>query len=173
MLCFHGITAKAYEQYKLRQGKSGVVSPWVCSDNDGYTYVWPLSTCCEGVDDPEEARHIGIRLARECALTQASVNNDEKVYVIVVDIPEDVLDVDYSCENMENARYIPENAFYNYNPVEILEFDCPIYWHPFIISGVFDNYQFNKSAINEDLLQFAKVCKGGENSALYDIIYSV
>lgn len=169
-LVFHGITDKAFKQFG---DKSGIISPWVCSDNDGCMYFHTGESIQSeyDCDDENEIIHHGIQLAGESAAIQSAINDDCIFHVIIADIPEEYLNVDYSCENMEHCRFISIDQFKQEWIKEIRHFEINRYLHAFRIAGLLNNTQFNKHGIDDYLLKTAEIIANTDYSSIYDELY--
>lgn len=174
MLCFHGMTQKAY--YNLfNYANNNVISPWVCSADDGMTYLHTIEFAMEetGECKEEDAKYFAIQQAKESAMIQAAINADSKVYVIEVDLPDEKLEIDYSCNNMEYCRRIDSEAFNKYSKDAIIySFDVNPAFHGFILAGLVNNEQLNTSEIDPVLLKAAQIISKLDYSEIYDDIYS-
>lgn len=170
-IVFHGITDKAYRQFG---DKSGIISPWVCSDNDGCMYFHTAEFIQSeyDCDDMEEIINQGVQLASESAAIQSSINDDCTFHVIIADVPEEYLNVDYSCENMEHCRFVWIDQFRQEWIKEIRHFEISRYLHVFRIAGLLNNNQFNKYGIDNYLLKTAEIiAKTDYYSAVCDELY--
>lgn len=110
MRAFHGTT---YENFiNLIKGGDKPSGAWSVSDKDGMFYVYPLDKLlteflgCDDLkdvseEDWEQAISQGLynALASGC-FTAAMAMKTQKIVVLELDIPDEDLDDDFSCENM-------------------------------------------------------------------------
>lgn len=173
MLCFHGMTESAFKQFTGANPDAFVISPWSCSDGDNMTYVHTLEfSQTEIGDNSEHAIEHAIQQAKGSGIIQAAINDDSKVYVIEVELPDDVLEVDYSCENMEHCRCLRSDLFNEYaKTAKIHEFEVNKFFHVFRLAGFINHKQFNWSMLDEDIYQAAKAVASVDCSAIYDNLY--
>lgn len=174
MRVFHGMTEKAFKAYLSGSDTSGIIGPWTCSDNDGNTYLYPIehgySEC--GTDDEEEAANFCIQQAKESAMIQAACNDDNRVFVFDLNIPDELLQIDKSCENMQFCRFVSVAQFREYaKDAAIHNFSVNRALHVFRIAGLLWNYEFNESGINPELLEAAKIVSNVDYSRIQDYLY--
>ncbi|WBF69658.1 hypothetical protein SFPB_094 [Shigella phage SFPB] len=83
---------------------------WNCSDSDGCFYVYPVSKFYDVEDmDAEQITEEGIRNALDSAsITAAFQMKSQKIVILELDIPEDELQDDWSCENMSDVASFTE-----------------------------------------------------------------
>lgn len=148
MLCFHGTTEENYK--RILKGEDKLTGPWTVSDKDNCMYFWPL--------DKADSKEDAIQHAFEAAQVQAAIRGeDTDLYVIVCEIPDELLQDDYSCENMDSmASYIlcsdfdidmiKEHFISRYNK----------WYSPFIINGLLQNPHFNRYIVEDTLLLMAE-----------------
>lgn len=171
----HGMTESAFNAWRKQTPKneSGVISPWTCSDGDGFTYLWDIQKLINSGETEEEYSidHAESR-AYESALIQCAVNEEEKVYILFLDLSNcESIENDDSCENMPDASRIPEDELTIDKIVYIREYKVNKWFSPWIIAGLLQNPQFNQWQISEELLQIAQICA---NSNTYpEDIYSL
>lgn len=158
---FHGMSEKAYSNW-IKYGDKGSnssSSPWVCSDNDGYTYLWSLDKLDleYSTDDTEELEQIAKSRAWESAQLQAAIDGSRHVYLFALSLdPEDYEDDD-SCENMQECDKTEQGNLNQTNIVSIYKVEFNQYLAPFVISSIMDFDLFNKSIIDPLLLKTAKI----------------
>jgi len=154
MKCYHGTTAKGLKAM-LKGIKSKHTNPWSVSDNDGLMYVWPEDKLINGYDYEEESQFI--YQAFESAQIQALVTQEEMLYCVVLEIGDEILQDDYSCENMDSiASTIYISEFDTNMIVKIYECKQNKWHFPIILKGLLKNEYFNKYSIEESLLQVAE-----------------
>jgi hypothetical protein len=173
MLCFHGMTESAFKQFQGFDLDKNVISPWVCSDGDGMTYVHTLEFSeTETGEDGEYAIDHAIQQAKESGIIQAAVNDDSIVYVLEVNIPNEILEVDFSCNNMEHCRCLPSEEFNQYaKNAKIHEFSINKFFHVFRLAGFVNHEQFNWCMLDDEIYQAAKVLSSADYSNIYDSLY--
>lgn len=108
MKCFHGTTQENF--VNLINGGDKPSGVWNCSDMDGCFYVYPVSKFydVENLDD-EQIIDEGIKNALDSAsITAAYQMKSQKLVILELDIPEDELQDDWSCENMSDVASFTE-----------------------------------------------------------------
>jgi hypothetical protein len=175
MRCFHGMTEKAYKQWATTDSKpTNVISPWTVSDNDGFTYLHTIDHAmieCS-TDDIDEAKHFAISQAKESAFIQAAVNNDNCVYVIEMELPDELLETDVSCENMDFCKCIDSGTFNRYKEKAIIHcFPVNPMLHIFRIAGLINNNYFNKYELPDEIVEAAKIVSKVDCSSIYEHLY--
>ncbi|ELT8207017.1 hypothetical protein R9D86_000397 [Escherichia coli] len=108
MKCFHGTTQENF--VNLINGGDKPSGVWNCSDMDGCFYVYPVNKFydVENLDD-EQITDEGIRNALDSAsITAAYQMKSQKLVILELDIPEDDLQDDWSCENMSDVASFTE-----------------------------------------------------------------
>lgn len=108
MKCFHGTTQENF--VNLMNGGEKPSGAWNCSDSDGCFYVYPVSKFYDVEDmDAEQITEEGIRNALDSAsITAAFQMKSQKIVILELDIPEDELQDDWSCENMSDVASFTE-----------------------------------------------------------------
>ena len=171
MLCFHGMTESAFK-YWIQGKESYAISPWIVSDNDGCTYLHTIEHALEETGDSEYAKDFAIRQAKESAIIQAAMNNDNGVFVIEIEVPDSMLNIDYSCDNMQHCRYITESEFNALrDKARIHSFSVNSYLHIFRIAGLLNNRHFNKYALDEEIVEAAQIVSNTDFSDIYDSLF--
>ncbi|MCP3681515.1 MAG: hypothetical protein GY861_02400 [bacterium] len=154
MKCFHGTTKKGLNAILANAGVKPN-APWVCSDNDGEMYVWPQNKLEDSYDFEEQEQFICH--AFESAEIQAVVSEEVEVFVLEMDIPNDLLEDDYSCDNMADvASYLPMDDFTTDMIVKVYTYKLNKWNAPFVISNLLNNEHFNTYSIDENLLEAAE-----------------
>lgn len=108
MKCFHGTTQENF--VNLINGGDKPSGVWNCSDMDGCFYIHPVSKFydVENLDD-EQIIDEGIKNALDSAsITAAYQMKSQKLVILELDIPEDDLQDDWSCENMSDVASFTE-----------------------------------------------------------------
>lgn len=122
MLCVHGTTLENFKLMITRKGKPS--GAWNVSECDAATYFYPLdkiakAECLELSDFDDEADYQAAileaakRYARgNATATAALLERDAKLIVFLADVPDYLLEDDYSCNNMADiASFIHEDDF--------------------------------------------------------------
>lgn len=160
--CYHGTTKKGLRALLSGEGFKPT-SPWTVSDQDAAMYVWPTYKIISsnGLEDsPEESEDWGIRQAFEAAEVQVITTDEDKLYTLVLNIPKDLLEDDYSCANMADvASYLSCDDFSKDFIESILESKFNIWRKPYLAMCLLDNPYFNKWALDEDLLEMAEALR--------------
>lgn len=181
MLYFHGTTKRGLQAILSGEGIKPS-SPWTCSSGDDNLYVWPLDKTAEAneldlEEELEEVIRLSITQSIESARVQACMTQEEHLYVLCFDIPEEddyMLNDDYSCENMNSiASYIDTGIIYT---KDLLRYLSNVYysefnkWYiPFHVAGLLSNHHFNKWDIDQPILDLAVVLNRAE-CFNYDIL---
>lgn len=167
----HGTTLEGFKAIMAGNGKADLPAPWTVSDNDGAMYFYDAAAVAGdyGCDefDASYARNASYENA---TLQVAMTAKSGLVVVLTCDIPDDILEVDYSCDNMEHARSIGCDEFkLEYiTAIHICEIDQ---WSiPFLIQGVIDNPMFNVGELPPKLLKLATVCGYDDDHFDYELI---
>lgn len=108
MKCFHGTTQENF--VNLLNGGDKPSGAWNCSDMDGCFYVYPVSKFydIEEMDD-EQITDEGIKNALDSAsITAAYQMKSQKIIILELDIPDEELQDDWSCENMSDVASFTE-----------------------------------------------------------------
>lgn len=163
---FHGMTRQAFESFKLGQGKVGI-SPWTCSDNDGMTYLYSMQKLANEYanDDPDYLIEIGIQLAYESASIQAAINSQSEIIILCLNLENETIDSDYSCENMDHiADCINSHVLNISHVVKAYSIKYNQFLAAFTIAGLLNNQYFNAGYIDPMLYIAAKqISKGNIN----------
>lgn len=167
MLVFHGTTKKGL---KSILNNSGIKpnSPWTCSDQDGLMYVYPLNKIvdahCLEEEEKEDQINEGIRNAFESANIQAAIEaKANTLYVLVMEVDENLLEDDYSCDNMADiASCMNMIDFNSTSIVSVYECQYNIWKTPFVISSLLGNELFNVFSIEDELLKISQYLKDNE-----------
>lgn len=109
MKCFHGTTQENF--VNLLNDGDKPTGAWNCSDSDGCFYVYPVSKFYDVESlDVEQITEEGIRNALDSAsITAAFQMKSQKIVILELDIPEDELQDDWSCENMSDVASFTEH----------------------------------------------------------------
>lgn len=173
----HGMTASAFNAWRKQTPKnqSGVISPWTCSDRDGYTYLWNPDNLVN-LQECEEYNALEYTESRayESAVIQAAVNQDNKIYILFLDLSDITEDIesDQSCENMPDTECIPEDMLTRERVLYAHEYKFNIWHSPYVIARLLDNPQFNSYQLEENLENISRHL-AKTNADYPDEIYSL
>ncbi len=160
MKCYHGTTKNGLRAI-LANYNHKPTNPWSVSDQDGAMYVWPLNKI-DGYngDEIDTTEDRGLSQAFESSQIQAVHSEDYNLYVLELEIDDESLEDDYSCENMADlASFIPISEF-NKDMIKKVYHYKMNKWHaPFVISGLLDNSNFNTYSIDESLLEVSQTLR--------------
>ena len=108
MNCFHGTTQENF--LNLINGGEKPTGAWNCSDSDGCFYVYPVSKFYDVENlDAEQITEEGLKNALDSAsITAAFQMKSQKIVILELDIPEEELQDDWSCENMSDVASFTE-----------------------------------------------------------------
>lgn len=158
MKVVHGTTKAGYNAIINRTGKES--GPWYCSDCDGFTYVYPFDKVEKewGTEGDEETEQRALQLSFESAQIQTVHNTETTLIALIIEVPDHLLDEDFSCENMESIASCFNIA--EWDKVTILDvYECEtnIYHKPFVLAGLLGMEQFNDEGIEPVLYKTAQV----------------
>ena len=160
MICFHGTTKKGLNSI-LNNAGIKPNAPWVCSESDGSMYVWPQDKLESSYDFEEKDQFICH--AFESAEIQAVVADETEVFVIELNIPDDLLEDDYSCDNMSDVASVIDMSDFTTDMIVKVYSNTLNKWNaPFVISNLLSNQEFNTYSLDEDLLAAAEVIQQAE-----------
>jgi len=163
MICYHGTTQEGLVNILSSSGIKKI-TPWTVSDDDGCMYVWPqdkiiTANMLEG-EDLECIEDACMQAAGISARIQAATSGEEDIIILVLDIPDTLLQDDYSCDNMPtSASLILCNDFNKDFIAKVYSAECSKYLHPFVISGLLDNPYINLVDVDTDLLSAARAIR--------------
>ncbi|QAU05435.1 hypothetical protein S2_163 [Pseudomonas phage vB_PaeM_SCUT-S2] len=171
MILVHGTTEKGLKAIINRDGKDGLAAPWDVSDNDRMSYFYDAAKV-DWTEDLEDAKRECIGLALEQAQLQKALEAEGgKIYALVVDVPEEFVDIvedDYSCPNMESvASCMPEERFDPDWIVEVYEANVNVWSIPFVLACVIGNPMFQTHTLPKELVDIAQQLASSETC--YDI----
>ena len=160
MKCFHGTTKKGLNAILNAEGYKPN-SPWTVSDNDGAMYLWPQNKL-EDQHDFEENDQM-ICHAFESAEIQAVIEDTTEIFVLEMEVPDELLQDDFSCDNMADVASFIETGQFNKDMI-VKVYTCKLNrWNaPFIIASLLNNPNFNQWAVDEDLLELAETLQGAD-----------
>ncbi|WBQ35255.1 hypothetical protein [Pseudomonas phage pPA-3099-2aT.2] len=171
MILVHGTTEKGLKAIINRDGKDGLAAPWDVSDNDRMSYFYDAAKV-DWTEDLEDAKRECIGHALEQAQLQKALEAEGgKIYALVVDVPEEFVDIvedDYSCPNMESvASCMPEEQFDPDWIVEVYEANVNVWSIPFVLACVIGNPMFQSYKLPKELVDIA------QQLALSEICYDI
>lgn len=178
-LVTHGTTLAGFKAIMAGEGKASLgTAPWTVSDNDGQMYFYSAIGCYvdwhgeqpEGAVDTTPAANQSFEAAR---LQYAVKGLGGQVVVLVCDIPDDLLELDYSCHGdssaMPNARAI---ACCDFDPAWIVDIQVANFdqWDcvPALLC-VWSNELFNQGEVPERLAKLIESI--GHSDDLYEGLY--
>ena len=178
-LVTHGTTLAGFKAIMAGAGKSLEHNPWTVSDNDGQMYFYDVKSVGEeyGHDYDEEqteAINATCNQAFEAARLQyAAKGQGGQVVVLICDIPDDMLELDYSCHGdsdaMPHARAVPCSDFDPKWIVDIKVADFDVWDCVAALLCVWGNELFNRGEVPERLSVIVENCQGVDG--LYDCLY--
>ena len=167
MICFHGTTSKGLQAI-LSGDNFKPNSPWTVSDNDGSMYLWPAEKIAASfdqctVEEMEIIQDNGITQAFESAQVQAITSEDFDLYVLELVIDTDLLQDDFSCENMSDAASFIDCDQFNKDMIKkVYHFKMNKWYAPILAASFLGNQYFNKWGLAPELLEIAEALEGGD-----------
>lgn len=157
----HGCTASAFAAIMEKKGKDNCPAPWAPSDRDGLTYLYSLDKFEESGEGNQDTM---ISRAFEQAELQALFNDDQEVFVVLLDIAKELTEDDYSCPNMDGlASCLPCEVFSSLSFLKVYKRGISQWDKPVILSLVAQNPHFSKYLLDEKLINLANdLYKSGE-----------
>lgn len=170
----HGTTLGGFKAIMAGVGKHDQPNPWTVSDNDSQMYFYDAVAVAEdfGREGDELPCHgDSVNSAFENARLQiAFTGKSNTAVVIVCEVPEHIIEMDSSCENMPHARSIQCEEFDPSWITHIYTCDVDMWDAPQILACVSDNDMFNWGEVPEKLVRLSKIlAKNGDGfDDLYD-----
>lgn len=162
MKCFHGTTQENF--INLINGGDKPSGAWNCSDMDGCFYVYPANKIYDydSLDD-DEITNEGLRNALDSAtITAAFQMKTQKIVILELDIPEDELQDDWSCENMSDIASFTEYFDKSWiKKIYITEFNAM--YSPFFVPNLKNP---NLSYVDEKLREVASFIQNSDDSSI-------
>lgn len=162
MKCFHGTTQENF--LNMMNGGDKPSGAWNCSDSDGCFYVYPVSKFydLDSMDD-EEITNEGLRNALDSAtITAAFQMKTQNIVILELDIPEDELQDDWSCENMSDVASFTEHFDKSWiKKVYTTEFNAM--YSPFFVPNLKNR---NLGYIDEKLSEVATFIQNSDDSSI-------
>ena len=144
MILVHGTTEKGLKAIINRDGKDGLAAPWDVSDNDRMSYFYDAAKV-DWTEDLEDAKRECIGHALEQAQLQKALEAEGgKIYALVVDVPEEFVDI-----------------------VEVYEANVNVWSIPFVLACVIGNPMFQTHTLPKELVDIAQQLASSETC--YDI----
>lgn len=179
-LVTHGTTLEGFKAIMAGAGKADLGSaPWTVSDNDGQMYFYDVKSVGEDYghdydEEQTEAINATCNQSFEAARLQYAVQGKGgQVVVLICDVPDDMLELDYSCHGnsdaMPNARAVPCSDFdpawiADIKVADFDQWDCVA-----ALACVWDNDMFNREEVPERLAQL--VNQIGYSDGLFESLY--
>jgi hypothetical protein len=160
------MTVSAYKAFCNGEGKGGLASPWMCSDNDGLMYFYDAENLIESEgleDDIESQLYLLQSRAYDSASIQCAISCEASFVILELNIDDELLERDYSCENMSGIAVYTDCD--NVNPSMVVNKWCGNFniWHsPFIVASLLKNNYFNECVVDDALLRMAKTLQDSD-----------
>lgn len=181
-LVTHGTTLEGFKAIMAQMGKGVLgVAPWTVSDNDGQMYFFDVRSVGEDYghdydEEQTEAINCTANQSFEAARLQYAVQGKGgQVVVLVCDIPDDMLELDYSCHGdsdaMPNARAV---ACCDFDPSWIVDIKVATFDQWDCVAAllcVWGNELFNRGEVPERLANLVDALDNGNNWALTETLY--
>ena len=170
MKCYHGTTLKNF--VNLLNGGDKPEGIWNCSYMDDCFYVYPMNKIIktECLEDEEDSyiRERCIQNALESGLITAAFQMEtQDVIVIEMDIPEEELEDDYSCDNMSDIASFTGHFDKNWI-IGLHSTKFSAMYAPFFVP---DATNRNLGYVDDDLLSMAKIVQNsGDSSVFCDLL---
>lgn len=165
-----GMTKEQYENLLIKGGKGE--SSWSVSDGDNCIYFWNLEKIkemeYENDDDYEASIDYAKQQAMWSGLTNVANFKSDYLVILTLSIPENLIDDDDSCENMDEASCIHINDFDNKFIIEAEQAEVSTMLYPYILCGVTENKYFQLH--NNDYLLSKLIEAVKDSDTLCDII---
>jgi hypothetical protein len=180
-LVTHGTTLAGFKAIMAGAGKDDLGhSPWTVSDNDGQMYFFDVKATGDDYghdydDEQTDAINCTANQSFEAARLQYAVQGKGgQVVVLICDVPDDMLELDYSCHGdsdaMPNARAVPCSDFDPKWIVDIQVADFDQWDCVAALACVWGNELFNTGSVPLKLAQLVESVKGNYEltESLYD-----
>jgi hypothetical protein len=154
----HGTTFEGLKAILSGAGKSELANPWTVCDNDGQMYFYAVDKALDEWDTVEDALASCQRASMENARMQAAfTGKPTDVYVLTCEIDSDLLDDDYSCENMGGvASQMACHDFDIGSIISVHKLELSIWDYPTILACLTENELFNWNEVDSRLVELAK-----------------
>ena len=99
----HGMCESSYKRFMNNEGKQS--GPWTVSDRDNLTYLYSVGKAMleDYADDNECTLNIIQDEAIASAIFQCTLKGEQFLYVLFCNVDPNIVDDDFSCENMEHV----------------------------------------------------------------------
>lgn len=166
----HGTTLEGLKAILTGAGKSELSNPWTVSDNDGQMYFYAVEKALDEWDTIEEALESCQRASMENARMQAAfTGKPTDVYVLTCEIDPDLLEDDYSCENMGGvASQMACTDFDIGTVVAVHKLELSIWDYPVVLACMLNNNLFNWGEVDPRLMALAKNVSDDAFDSLYE-----
>lgn len=162
-----GMTMEQYENLLIKSGKE--LSSWNVSNYDNLVYFWNVEKIMETEDlEKEEAIEQARRQAIWSGLTNVANFGSDYLVILELNLPENLIEDDDSCKNMEQASCIHINDFDNNFIWNAEKAEVSMMLYPFILAGVTKNEYFVQQYDNILLNSLVEAVEG--NDMVYDLI---
>ena len=170
MLAYHGTTRE--HAINILANGNKTTATWHCSD-DAYLYLWCPDVLIKNREcEKEDSGAMAIQFAFESSQITAAMseNMQKELIVLCFDFPENLIELDESCENMELSRRICLQDYTKYYKTSFVAKHNPRL-DAFVLSGLLDNQYLNFYTLDDDLLQAAKTLKDQYIDSLMEFDY--
>lgn len=168
----HGTTLEGFKAIMAGIGKHDQPNPWTVSDNDGQMYFYDSVAVAEdyGRDEDDLCHGDAVNSSFENARLQiAFTGKSDTAVVIVCEVPEHLIELDSSCENMPHSRSIQCGDFSPEWITHIYTCGVDIWEIPYILACVVQNHLFNWGDVEEKLVKLANVLANSDDG--FDDLY--
>lgn len=162
-----GMTMEQYENLLIKGGKE--LSSWNVSNYDNLIYFWDVEKIMETEDiEKEEAIEQAKRQAMWSGLTNVANFESDYLVILELNLPENKIEDDDSCENMDQASCIHINDFDNNFIWSAEKAEVSMMLYPFILAGITKNEYFVQQYDNILLNSLIEAVDG--NDMVYDLM---
>lgn len=176
MKVYHGTTKENYLAILNGDLAPKSISAWSCSVDDNCIYFYSFDAVkaneCNSDDDEEYVEAICISKCFEQAQIQAAyIGEHTELVVFSAEIPDNLLESDYSCENMEStAVFCLCDQFKPEYIKDVWKYSFNKWSSPAVISGIIGNPYFNHYDCDAMLLKCAETAVFDETLLDFDYI---
>lgn len=167
--CYHGTTKENFKRI-MESGFDPQNQNWNCSNN-GYIYFWGYDPDQEhenSLDEESEALHMSNGNAQITAAIQNSKETD--IVIIEMHLNEEILENDYSCENMNGAFEVDAHDLDIKDIKKVYTADYNPCLRLFYVRGLFngDNMYFDRSNFNVYEMEALEAIKDCEIYSIHE-----